>query len=247
MRIIITGATGAAGLSIYRAALRDPAIQKVTLLTRRPIPSWAKLPENAEEKTETMVHMDFKLYPPDLARRLAEHDGLIWALGRSAAGMSEEAYTEMTYTYTMAAARVLKDAGAGSKERPFRIEYISGEHADPTGKSLQMWARVKGRVERELPELFQGTNIKAHIYRPGYFFPSKKYPEDRLNQRGLLMRALDTALAPIYSRLVPSLYSPIEELGRFAVEVVKGRWPGQELFMNADMRRLVKELPPTAA
>ena len=117
--------------------------------------------------------------------------------------MTEEEYTELTYEYTLAAARALKEAEAGSAEKPFRFVYISGENADPTGKSGQMWARVKvciatselmllatvltwttdlqGRVERELPELFEGTNLTAHIYRPGYFFPSKKYPEDRLN------------------------------------------------------------------
>ena len=167
-RVIITGATGVgasqipiplssestllylfvspAGLAIYRAALNDPAISKVTLLTRRAMPSWAKLPPNADEKTEVILHSDFKTYPPDLARRLAEHDGVVWALGKSSHGMSEEAYTELTYEYTMAAARAIKEAGAGSPERPFRFVYISGELADPTGKSMQMWARVKVRV-----------------------------------------------------------------------------------------------------
>ena len=60
-----------AGLAIYRAALADPAVQRVTLLTRRPLPSWAELPANATEKTEVILHSDFKTYPPDLARRLA--------------------------------------------------------------------------------------------------------------------------------------------------------------------------------
>ena len=132
-----------AGLAIYRAALTDPAVQQVTLLTRRAVPAWAQLPPNATEKTETIIHTDFKTYPPDLARRLAEHDALIWALGRSAVGMSEEDYTELTYEYTLSAARALKEAGAGTAEKPFRFVFISGEGADPTGKSGQMWARVK--------------------------------------------------------------------------------------------------------
>ncbi|KAI0711500.1 hypothetical protein C8Q76DRAFT_797787 [Earliella scabrosa] len=244
MRIILTGVTGVAGLAIYRAALNDPAVQHVTLLTRRAVPEWAKLPPNAADKTETILHSDFKTYPPDLARRLAEHDALIWALGKSAVGMSEADYTELTYEYTLAAARALKDAGAGSADKTFRFLFISGELADPTGKSSQMWARVKGRVERELPELFKGTNISAHVYRPGYFFPSKEYPDDRLNQRGATMRVLDNIMTPLYKTLTPSLYSPIDELGRFAVEVAKGRWPHQELFRNADMRKLMRDVPP---
>ncbi|KAI0360376.1 hypothetical protein OH77DRAFT_1418286 [Trametes cingulata] len=242
MRLIITGATGVAGLSIYRAALADYSIERVTLLTRRPIPAWAKLPPNAGEKTEVVLHKDFKSYPPDLAKHLAEHDALIWALGRSTMGLSEEEYTELTYEYTMAAARALKEAGAGSESRPFRFVYISGEHADPTSKSRQMWARVKGRVERELPELFKDTNIRVQVFRPGYFFPSKKYPEDRQNQRTAALRAVDAVMTPILAAMTPALYAPIEDLARFAVELAKGRWPDQAMFRNADMRRLVKEL-----
>ncbi len=130
-------------------------MQQVTLLTRREVPSWAKLPANANEKTEVILHTDFKTYPPDLARRLAGHDALIWALGKSAAGMSEEAYTELTYDYTLSAARALKEAGAGSAEKPFRFVFISGEYADPTGQSGQMWARVKVRRRPELLSSFE--------------------------------------------------------------------------------------------
>ncbi|KAI0674614.1 hypothetical protein C8Q78DRAFT_1067589 [Trametes maxima] len=247
MRLILTGVTGVAGLAIYRATLTDTSVSNVTLLTRRPVPSWAQLPPNATEKTETILHQDFKTYPIDLAQKLAEHDGLVWALGRSAIGMSEEAYTELTYEYTMSIARALKDVGAGSKERPFRFVYISGEHADPTGNSAQMWARVKGRVERELPELFEGTNVVAQVFRPGYFFPSKKYAGDRANQRSRALRAVDVVLSPVLGTFTPDLYAPLEDLARFAVELAKGTWPGQPLYRNADMRRLVKELPKFAA
>ena len=132
-----------AGLAVYRAALADPAVQQVTLLTRRPVPSWAVLPPNAQNKTETIIHKDFTTYSPDLAHRLAGHDGLVWALGKSSLGMTEEEYTELPYGYTMAAARALKDAGAGSTETPFHFVFVSGNRADPTEQSSQMWARVK--------------------------------------------------------------------------------------------------------
>lgn len=240
----------------------DPAIDGVTLLTRRPVPSWAKLPPQAVAKTTTILHQDFKTYPADLAQQLAEHDGLVWALGKSSVGMSEEQYTELTYNYTMSAARALKEAGAGSEGKPFRFVYVSGEHADPTGESRQAWARVKvrpflfankskmslahailqGRVERELPELFQGTHMKAYVLRPGYFFPSKAYPEDRQNQRSLTLRIADAVLGPVLATLMPQGVIPTEELGRFMIELAKGRYPDQQLFRNAEMRKLVKEL-----
>ncbi|TBU42301.1 hypothetical protein BD309DRAFT_1001906 [Dichomitus squalens] len=229
MRLIITGVTGVAGLAIYRAALNDPAVERVTLLTRRAVPAWAELPANATEKTDVIVHTDFKRYAPELAQRLAEHDALVWALGKSSVGMSEEAYTELTYTYTIEAAKALKAAGAGSPEQPFRFVFISGELADPEGKSRQMWARVKGRVERELPELFEGTNIKPHVFRPAYFFPSKDYPQDRLHQRSAIERLIDKVQTPLISTLLPAYYTPNHELARFAVELAKGRWPDQVL------------------
>ncbi|KAI0336647.1 hypothetical protein GY45DRAFT_1315239 [Cubamyces sp. BRFM 1775] len=243
MRLIITGVTGVAGLAIYRAALADPTVQQITLLTRRPVPTWAVLPPNAQNKTETIIHKDFNTYPPDLAHRLAGHDALIWALGKSSIGMTEEEYTELTHGYTMAAARALKDAGAGSAENPFNFVYVSGNRADPTEQSGQMWARVKGRVERELPELFQGANMKARVVRPAYFFPSKKYPEDRLNQRSAFLRGFDVIATPLFSTFISHLYTPVEDLGRFCVELAKGRWPDQGTFSNTDLRKLVKELP----
>lgn len=149
-----------AGLAAYRAALVDPAIDGVTLLTRRPVPSWAKLPPQAVAKTTTILHQDFKSYPADLAQQLAEHDGLVWALGKSSVGMSEEQYTELTYNYTMSAAKALKEAGAGPEEKPFRFVYVSGEHADPTGESRQAWARVKVRM------IYSPTSLKYRLLMP---------------------------------------------------------------------------------
>ena len=116
------------------------------MLSRRPVPDWAVLPPNAAEKTTTIIHKDFLTYPPDLAKQLAQADGLVWALGRSVVGMTEQEYTEMTHDYLLNAAKALKDAGVGEgrdEGKPFRFVYVSGESADSTGKSSQMWARVK--------------------------------------------------------------------------------------------------------
>lgn len=136
------------GLNIYRAALTDPSITSVTLLLRREMPSWAVLPPNAAEKTTTIIHTDFASYPPEVASRLAQHDACIWALGTSASGVSEADYTRVTYEYPLALVKALKEAGVGndrSADKPFRFVYFSGEMADPTEKSGQMWARVKVR------------------------------------------------------------------------------------------------------
>ncbi|KAH9943559.1 hypothetical protein B0H21DRAFT_748951, partial [Amylocystis lapponica] len=170
MRLLLTGATGVAGLAIYRAALADPDVSKITVLSRRPIPDWAKLPANAAEKTEVILHTDFLSYPPELARRLAAHDACIWALGKSVFGFTEAEYTVFTHDYPLAALRALQSSGAGAgrpAEGPFRFLYLSGRSADPTATSSIMWARVKGRTETDLVAFCGAAEgMKAHIYRP---------------------------------------------------------------------------------
>ncbi|KAH9926775.1 uncharacterized protein B0H18DRAFT_1005511 [Fomitopsis serialis] len=246
MKLLLTGVTGVAGLAVYRAALVDPAVSHITVLSRRPIPPWAVLPPNATAKTTTIIHDDFLSYSPDLAKQLAQNDACVWALGRSVAGMSEKEYTEMTHGYLLNAANALKDAGVGEGRKegdPFRFVFISGENADPTETSVQMWARVKGRAETDLTELCASTpGMKARIFRPAYFFPPKKYPEDRKNQRPAWFRALDIVMTPVVKTLLPSIYTPTEDLGKFAIELAKGRWPEKVLFRNVEMRELVKEL-----
>ncbi|CCM03997.1 uncharacterized protein FIBRA_06154 [Fibroporia radiculosa] len=190
--LILTVST-VAGLAIYRAALADPVINHITLLTRRPVPSWASPPPDAANKTTTILHNNFLSYPQEVARRLAENDACIWALGKTSSGMNEQEYTKITHGYTLAAAQALKDASAGdgegrSAQKPFRfvfIVFISSELADPAAASyMPMFTRVKGKTEKDLADLCNGAqHMKVHILRPGYFFPSTQYPEDRRNQR----------------------------------------------------------------
>lgn len=67
-------------------------------------------------------------------------------MGKSVRGMSEKEYMLLSHEYPMAALRAVRDAGVGKNRAPatpFRFLYISGELADPTETSMQMWARVK--------------------------------------------------------------------------------------------------------
>lgn len=84
--------------------------------------------------------------------------------------------------------------------------------------------------------------MKAHSIRPAYFFPPKEFPEDRKYQRSTSAIILDKILTPVVCTLSPSLYTPNHDLGLFATNVAKGRWPDQELFRNKDLRELVKQV-----
>lgn len=84
--------------------------------------------------------------------------------------------------------------------------------------------------------------MKAHSIRPAFFPPSTKYPDDAVNQRGRAQALLSRIASPIFSTFIPSLYTPVEELGAVAVNIAKGRWPTIDLFRNTMMRDLAKEL-----
>lgn len=162
MKLLLTGVTGAgtcyldsflsntaftniwrlAGIQTYRTAIQDTSISKITLLIRRPLPSW--IPESP--KTEVIVLKDFLAYPDDLPARLAEHNACIWALGTTSVGKVEDEYTKITYGYVMAAVKALQDGGIVKRKdaaNPFRFVFVSGEAADQTEKSFIMFARVK--------------------------------------------------------------------------------------------------------
>jgi len=123
-------------------------------------------------------------------------------------------------------------------ENPFRFVFISGNRADPTEKSSMMWARVKGRTEKALAELMDvSEGMRLHVYRPRYFFPSAKYPEDRANQRSAFLCRMDSVMTPLFSALAPSWLSPIEDLARYSVAIAKGECPTQTMFNNEEMRK----------
>jgi len=247
MRLLLTGATGAAGVQIFRTAIQDESVTKITVLTRRPLPDWMNLPQT--DKTEIIILDDFLVYPEDLPQRLAQHDACIWALGKSSAGLTEEEYTKITYDFPMAAIIALERGGVGevttmedgsAKERPaFRFVFISGEGADQTEKSRMKFARVKGRVEKSLLELPPSSNIRATIIRPAYFFPTKA---DRNYLRSSTGRIVNVILTPFISTVMPSSYTSVEGMGKVAIALAMGRWSDERLIRASRMNEMLKEI-----
>jgi len=255
MKVLLTGATGAAGLGILRTLLADNGVSHVTYLGRRPLPPWIVLPGGGSTsdtlthpKLSTVEHKDFLAYPGALQETIAEHDACIWALGTSAVGMSEDKYTEITVGYFGAFLDAVKEKGVGSAASPFRVVFVSGQGADSKETSRVLFARVKGRAENTLIKAAEesGGRLAATIMRPGYFFPSKAYPKDSLNQRSFSLRVADKLLGPALSVFYPSGIISVEEIGRFALEAGRGKWEGKggPIFENTDMKKLVKESVP---
>ncbi|TFY56955.1 hypothetical protein EVG20_g8727 [Dentipellis fragilis] len=231
MRVLLTGATGVAGLGALRVLLQDESFTHVTTLTRRRLPSWIELPGGTKASSPdsspthprltTLTQPTFAEYSSDIRSVLPGQDACIWALGSSSSGKSEEEYTELIIGYLKTVLDALKEAGVGTEEKPFRFVFVSGDGADSSEKSMILFARVKGKAENMLLKFAEesGGHFKPFILRPAYFFPSRKYPQDELHQRGG------------------------EDLGRFAAEAAKGTWDGKgPIFENQEMKRLLREM-----
>ncbi|KAF5369458.1 hypothetical protein D9758_002803 [Tetrapyrgos nigripes] len=240
MKVILAGATGAAGSQILRDLVSDPAVESITVLGRRALPSWlsSALPNN--DKTTTMVVDDFLNYPADLRLKLTEHDACIWALGTSSNGMSEKAYTEVTYDYVVSAIQALEGVKNRPANKPFRFVLISGEGADPNEKSMMMFGRIKGRTERFLSELPPESRIQAHSLRPGFFYPTWKEAAGNIPSWTPTRRRIASIMGPITSGSW-RLAIPVTDLSRFSIEAAKGKWGDDAMFSNYNMRKLLNE------
>ena len=80
--------------------------------------------------------------------------------------------------------------------------------------------------------------------RPAYFFPSKAYPKDALNQRSSTLRVVHKLVVPLLSVFYPQGLISVEEMGQFALEAARGKWEweGGLIFENVEMKNLVKGL-----
>jgi uncharacterized protein YbjT (DUF2867 family) len=153
MNILITGATGMVGQGVLRECLLADDVVVVKSLGRSATGA-------AHARLRELVHADLYDVAP-IESELRELDACFFCLGVSASGKSEAEYTRTTYELTMGIARTL------ARLNPqMTFVFVSGVGTDERGRA--MWARVKGRTERELGEL--GFRA-AYAFRPGLIVP----------------------------------------------------------------------------
>ncbi|KAF8587046.1 hypothetical protein K439DRAFT_1631038 [Ramaria rubella] len=166
MHLILTGATGTCGAAVLKHCLAEPSITRLTILARRPVAL-----ADGHAKATVLIHEDFTQYPQTVLDQMKGAEGCIWALGISQRDVNKEEYVKITYDYTMAAATAFSTLSS-----PFKFVFVSGEGADPTEKSRALFAKIKGRAEKDLYELSKrNPSLRVFAARPGAIDPEGEH------------------------------------------------------------------------
>ena len=203
MNVLLFGATGMVGQGVLRECLLDPGVARVVTLGR-------SATGQRHDKLREIVRADL-MNVPSYEPELGRFDACFFCLGVSAAGMTEERYTRVTYDLTLAVAQTLARLNPS-----MTFIYVSGMGTDSTERGRTMWARVKGRTENALLKL----PFKAYMFRPGVIIPLHGITSRTSWYQVLYV--LFKPLLPIVKRISPSAVTTTEQLGRAMLTVARG-------------------------
>ncbi len=219
-RLVVVGATGMVGGYALRRALDHPGVGRVTAIGRRTLGL-------SHPRLDEVLHQDFADCS-SLAGTLSGQDAVIFCLGTYTGSVSEAELRTITVDYTVEFARVLRGSSPGAA-----FSFLSGNGADPTGRSRMAFARDKGEAETALRA---AGFPHVYIFRPAYIYPVQPRKEPNLSYR--LLRAI----YPAFRLLFPGQVIPADDLGRAMVDVAvrAAGETGSLVFENRDIRALVE-------
>jgi len=220
MKVLIFGATGMVGRGVLHECLLAEDVDLVQTVGRTAT-------EIQSAKLREMVHADlFNLAA--IENELVGFDACFFCLGVSSSGMTEEAYTRLTYTLTTTVAETL------ARLNPqMTFVYVSGAGTDSSEHGRSMWARVKGRTENALLRMpFRA----AYMFRPGLIVPLHGIQSKTRSYR--IFYAVLTPLLPILRRAFPRSIVTTEEIGQ-AMLIAARRDPEKRVMETGDIRHLL--------
>ncbi len=205
-------------------ALNHTAIGSVISIGRRKLGI-------SHPKLKQVVHQDFADCSA-LAEALSGQDAAVFCLGAYTGAVSDAELRTITVECTVEFARVLRGSSPDAA-----FSFLSGNGADPTGRSRIPFARYKGQSETAL--LAAGFS-RVYLFRPAYIYPVEPRKEPNFSYR--LMRAI----YPAFRVLFPNQVIRADDLARAMVEVAicgagERRSP---VFENRDIRAMVESLQP---
>jgi len=219
-RVVIVGATGMVGGYALRYALENPAVEQVTAIGRKKVGS-------SHPKLREVLHQDFADCSA-LAETLSGHDAAVFCLGTYTGVVPDAELRKITVDYTIEFARALRGSSPDAA-----FSFLSGNGADPTGRSRLPYARYKGEAEKAL--LTAGFP-RVYIFRPAYIYPVEPRKEPNLGYRILRV------IYPAFRVLFPNQVVRADELARVMVDAAVRGPPGRPgpVFENRDIRALVR-------
>jgi len=223
-RLAIVGATGMVGGYALRDALEHPAVGRATSIGRR------KLGISHPKLTE-VLHRDFADCSA-LAETLSGQDAVVFCLGTYTGAVTDAELRTITVNYSAEFARVFRSSSPDAA-----FSFLSGNGADPTGRSRLAFERYKGQAENAL--LAAGFP-RVYIFRPAYIYPVEPRKEPNFSYR--LMRAI----YPAFRVLLPNQVIGADDLAGAMVDVVvRGAGERRSLVLeNRDIRAMVESRHP---
>jgi uncharacterized protein YbjT (DUF2867 family) len=209
MKLLLFGATGSAGGAVLEACLAASVVDEVHVIARRPL-------LRTHSKLRTFVHQDYLDYSA-VEDAFVGVDACLFCLGVSVTQVSKEDYRTITYSYTLAAANMLKRCSPDAA-----FHYISGRGTNV--KSRMFWAQVKGQLELDLIKL-----VDAVCWRPA-FIDAK--PSSTLPKMYALLYTLGRLLKPF-----PSAYILGQDLGRAMLQATRENLRGR-IIENPEIRQI---------
>ncbi len=199
-RLVIVGASGMVGGYALRYALENSAVGSVTSIGRRKVGI-------SRTKLKEVVHGDFADCSA-LAETLSGQDAAVFCLGAYTGAVSDAELRKITVDYTIEFARVLRGSSPDAA-----FSFLSGNGADPTGRSRIPFARYKGEAEKAL--LAAGFP-RVYLFRPAYIYPVEPRKEPNFSYR--LLRTI----YPAFRVLFPNQVIRADDLARTMVAAVVG-------------------------
>jgi len=222
--LVIVGATGMVGGYALRYALDNSEVKSVTSIGRKKLGI-------SHPKLKEVLHQNFADCSP-LANVLSNQDAVVYCLGTYTGSVSDEQLRVITADYTIEFARVFRDSSPDAA-----FSFLSGNGADPTGRSRLAFARYKGQAEKAL--LAAGFP-RVYLFRPAYIYPLEPRKEPNFNYR------LIRAIYPVFRVLFPSQVIRADDLARAMVDVVLRQTQERQgvVFENRDIRSVVESRTP---
>jgi len=164
--VMVFGATGSVGDGLLKAAIEDPSVERVIVVTRR---TTARIDAGvASGRVEIHQHQDFTDYS-SLGSTLAEVNTVLWGLGTSSLNVDDETYTWIHVDFPIAFTKAWLNARTAG---PMSFHYVTGMGTDAEGSDH--WAREKGRAEQELAQLSKSTGLRTFGYRSAFVRPTSE-------------------------------------------------------------------------